>query len=142
MRLLMALILGSGLCLSMAFAQSSQDTESNMSCVERLQMPVYPPLAAAARIRGSVIATAVISTGGSAQIAIAISPGAHSLLTPAVEKALRASQFRKSCAGKSVTLVFNFVLGEELDPDGLPQRVSYSYPNQFSISVPPRIAQP
>jgi hypothetical protein len=67
---------------------------------------------------------------------------AKRLLTPEVEKALRASAFRKGCGGKSVRLVFNFILGEELDPNRLPQTVSFGYPNQFWISVPPQIIQP
>jgi hypothetical protein len=41
----------------------AQEADSNMSCVERLEMPVYPKLAEAARIRGSVTATVVVSFG-------------------------------------------------------------------------------
>lgn len=59
----------------------------------------------------------------------------HPLLRPAVEKVIRGSAFLKTCGGKTVTLVFNFVLGG-LDPDNLPQRVSFGYPNQFWIAVP------
>ncbi len=126
------------LCCWPALAQSNQAEDSNMSCVERLQMPVYPRLAEQARISGSVTATVVVAPDGSLQTKAA----GHPILAPAVEKAIRASAFRTYCAGKSVRLVFDFVLGEELDPDKLPQRVSFSYPNQFWISVPPRIVQP
>ena len=115
----------------------AQEAESNMACVERLEMPVYPPLAAAARISGSVTATGVLASDGS--VRTTFSPGAHRLLPPAVQKALGGSSFRKDCIGKSVTLVFNFAFGKELDPDRLPQRVSFGYPNQFWISVPPRV---
>jgi hypothetical protein len=113
----------------------AQDTESNMACVERLQMPVYPKLAEAASIRGSITATVVISPTGSIQSTLS----GHKLLSPAVEKALRASIFRKSCGGKSVTLLFNFVVGDGFDPEKLPQRISFGYPNEFWISVPPRV---
>jgi hypothetical protein len=125
-------------CVGVAFAQPSQDAESNVSCVERLQMPVYPKLAEAARISGTVNATVVVPSDGPVQMKVA----GHSILAPAVEKALRASTFRKACSGKSVTLVFKFVLADEFDPDKLPQRVSFGYPNQFWISVPPRVAEP
>lgn len=64
---------------------------------------------------------------------------AHPHLAPAVEQALRSSNFGKACAGKSVTLVFNFVIDEKLDP-GAAVRISFSYPNQFSIMVPHPVA--
>jgi hypothetical protein len=133
------LLLILALCSWPAVAQTNQEAESNMSCVERLQMPVYPPLAAQARIGGSITATVVVASDGSTQTKF--SSGAHRLLTPAVERALRASAFHKSCAGKPVKLVFNFELGEELDPDHLRQRVSFGYPNLFWISTPPRIIE-
>jgi hypothetical protein len=125
------------LCAWLALAQSNQGGESNMSCVERLQVPVYPPLARAARIRGSVEASVLIS----ADVSIQTTSGAHILSPSAVEKAIRASTFRKTCNGKSVTLIFNFVLGEELDRDRLPQRVSFGYPNRFWISAPPQVIE-
>jgi hypothetical protein len=55
----------------------------------------------------------------------------HPLLAAAVEKALRASSFRKTCSDKSVRLIFDF--GFDSDPG---KRVSYGYPNQFWIAVP------
>jgi len=64
MRLLATLILAGTASLWTAFAQ---DTESNMSCVGRLQMPVYPPLANQARISGQVTATVVVASDGSVQ---------------------------------------------------------------------------
>ncbi len=87
------------LCSWPALAQSNQESETNMSCVERLQMPVYPPLADQARIAGSVTATVVVASDGSIQTEVV----GHALLSPAVEKAIRASAFRKTCGGKSVT---------------------------------------
>jgi hypothetical protein len=121
------------LCSWPAFAQTNQDADSNMACVDRLEMPVYPPLANAARITGSVTATVVVASDGSLQTQAV----GHKLLAPAVEKAIRASTFLVTCGGKSVRLVFNFVLAENLAPDKLSQRVSFGYPNQFWISVPP-----
>ncbi len=135
----MRLLLILALCSWPALAQTNQEAESNMSCVERLQMPLYPGLAAAARVSGSVTATVVISANSSNQTTF--SSGSHKLLSPAVDYALRASSFRKSCTGKSVILVFNFVLSDYY-PDGKLQRVSFGYPNQFWISELPRIVQP
>ncbi len=77
-----------------------------------MNMPVYPKLAEQARISGSVTATVVVASDGSLQTNAA----GHRLLAPAVEKAIRASAFLKTCSGKSVRLVFNFVLANS-DPD-------------------------
>lgn len=146
MRLLAVLALTCTVCLWTALAQTDQDTESNTSCLERLRMPVYPKLAEQARISGSLTATVTLNPDGSVQRTVletgSGSATAKRLFPAAVEQALRASAFRKTCGGKSVKLVFNFVLGEELDPNGLPQTVSFGYPNQFWISVPPRLVQP
>lgn len=122
-------------CLTLVGMAYAQDSESNMSCVERLQMPLYPPLASQARISSSVSATAIVASDGSAQTKIT----GHPVLAEAAEKALRASTFRPACVGKSVRLVFNFVLDEDHDPGRLPQRVAFGYPNQFWISVAPQI---
>jgi outer membrane biosynthesis protein TonB len=143
MRLMAALAL---LGLWTAQAQPAADTESNTQCIERLRMPVYPKLADAARISGSLTATVVLGPDGSIQNTVLdmglASATAKRMFPRAVEEALRASAFRKACGGRSVTLVFNFVLGEELDPNHLPQAVSFGYPNRFWISVPPNIVQP
>jgi hypothetical protein len=132
------LLLALALCSWPALAQSNQEADSNMSCVERLQMPVYPKLAEQAAIRGSVTAMVIVASDGSPQTKAV----GHKLLVPAVEKAINTSAFLKTCGGKSVKLIFNFVVGENFDPDKLPQRVSFGYPNQFWISVPPRVVQP
>ena len=109
-----------------------------MSCVERLQMPVYPPLARQASIAGTVTTIVALMADGSAQV----DAEGHRLLTQAVEKAIKASIFRKECAGKSIKLLFSFVAGGELDPEKLPYRISFGYPNQFWITAPGMLAQP
>jgi hypothetical protein len=119
------------LCSWPVLAQSNLEADSNMSCVERLEVPVYPPLARAALVSGSVTATVVPGSDGTLQTNAA----GHLLLAAAVEKALRASSFRKTCGGKSVRLIFNF--GFDSDPG---KRVSFGYPNQFWIAVPLPIA--
>lgn len=92
-------------CFALVGTAYAQDSESNMSCVERLEMPVYPPLANSARISGSVTATVVVASDGSLQTQAA----GHKLLAPAVEKALRASVFRSNCGGKTVRLIFPII---------------------------------
>jgi hypothetical protein len=133
----MRLLLTFALCSWTALAQTNQDADSNMSCVERLQMPAYPPLAAAARISGKLAVTVAISPGGAIQKAsvdVELGTVNAKLLVPAVETALRASAFRSDCSGKSVRLIFNF--GFDSDQG---KAVSFGYPNKFWISVPPPI---
>jgi hypothetical protein len=129
-----------------ASAQSKQDTESNTHCIERLRMPIYPKLADAARISGSLTATVMLGPDGSIQNIAVVTAGtsatAKRLFPPVVEDALRASALSNTCGGRSVRLVFHFVLGEGMDPNHLSQTVSFGYPNQFWISVPPKIVQP
>jgi hypothetical protein len=55
-------------------------------------------------------------------------------LADAGKTAIAASTFRKSCSGKSVTVVFNFVIDEAQKGNS---RFSFGYPNQFWISVLP-----
>jgi hypothetical protein len=54
-------------CFALVGTAYAQDSESNMSCVERLEMPVYPPLAATARISGNLTANVSISPDASIQ---------------------------------------------------------------------------
>ena len=145
----MRLLLGFAIMVlsSAAFAQSGSQTESNMYCVERMQMPVYPKLADAARVSGTSKATVTLDSDGSVRQPIITDMGnasttAKRLFPPVVQEALRRSRFRKNCGGKSVRFVFIFELSEELDPNHLPQTISYGYPNRFWISVPPRPFQP
>ena len=120
----MRLLLMLAACVAIA---SGQETETNMSCVERLQMPLYPRLAQHAGISGQVTVRVSISTDSAVNME---SDGPH-MLVPYVERALRASTFRKTCGGKVVQLVFNFDFDE--DPY---KAVSFRYPNEFFITVP------
>ncbi|HEX5227446.1 MAG TPA: hypothetical protein VFW44_07030 [Bryobacteraceae bacterium] len=114
------------ICGVIAFAQSDQ-TETNMSCVERLQLPRYPALAYEAGISGQVTATVAIPSSGPSHV----ESNGPKLLAPYVEDAIKASVFRQTCAGKSVRLVFNFDFDE--DPT---KGIAFGYPNQFFIKVP------
>lgn len=120
------------LCFALVATAYAQEVDSNMSCVERLQMPVYPALARAARISGRVTATVVVASDSPLQTKAV----GNKLLTEAVGKAISASVFLKICGGKSVHLIFNF--GFDSDPG---RRASFGYPNQFWISVAPQVIE-
>ena len=98
--------------------QPRTEIAANMDCVDRLSLPAYPELDDMARIAGTVRATVVLSASGSIEKTVldmdaAAKKTARELFPAAVEKALRASAFRSGCGGKSTTLVFSFVLGED-----------------------------
>jgi hypothetical protein len=122
------------LCLPV-FGQSGPDAGANMACVERLEMPKYPWFARVAYIQGNVVAKITIGADGS--VKAVNSPDAHPILVPPVEHALRASKFGSSCAGKSVTLVYDFAIDKDIKSDQAGQTVSFSFPNHFWITVPP-----
>src|SRR5579862_654562 len=109
----------------------AQDSESNMSCVERLEMPQYPPLPRQARISGSVTATASLGSTG----VVETKTVGHPLLADAVTKAVAGSAFLKSCAGKSVIVIYDFEI-DTTEQSNAPTKLSFSYPNQFRITVP------
>ena len=109
-------------------AACAQDAEPNMACVERLAIPKYPALAAQARISGNVAATITIDSDGSTHT----NTTGHSLLAPYTKDAIHRSRFRSDCGGKTLKLIFHF----DFDADPL-KAVSFSYPNQFWITVPP-----
>lgn len=119
-------------------------TETNIACVERLEIPTYPPLAKAARIAGALTASLTVGLDGSAQgVTLTTESGTrpHPILRPSVEKSVGASSFARACAGKTVTLVFHFELGEKLT-DSLQPITSFGYPNHFWITAPPMLMQP
>jgi hypothetical protein len=119
-------------CFALVGIGNAQDLEFNMSCVERLEMPVYPPLAHAAKVQGSLTTTAILGSNG----VVATKIVGHPLLAEAGKAAIAASTFRKGCAGKPVTIVFNFVIDEDQKTGS---RFSFGYPNQFWISVVPSL---
>jgi hypothetical protein len=123
--------------------ESAQD--SNAACIERVQVPSYPPLARQAQVEGVLVVNVKLAPNAtvkevSAQSHLNVDRFAPILLEP-IKKALRKSEFRRDCAGKSLVLVFEFRI--EGDPsNGREQDVSFGYPNRFFITVRPAIAQP
>jgi hypothetical protein len=109
-------------------------TETNIVCVERLEIPTYPPLAKQARIAGVLTASVRLGADGSiGEILSRFTPTSEKegMFVSVVEESLRASAFAKSCAGKKVGLIFNFVLTEAKASTQL--KFSFSYPNQFGL---------
>ncbi len=110
--------------------------DSNIGCVERLEIPRYPPLATQARIEGTITASVLISPEGVPKPlgteAASKFAQAKNLLSQPVWKVISDGKFRSDCAGNIVKLVFHFTLkGISNNPR---QTVSFGYPNVFWIA--------
>jgi hypothetical protein len=133
--------------LTVSVLPAIAQTETNIACVERLEIPAYPALPKEARIAGVLTATVLIGPEASIEQITSDwnSPSTsgykrENLFLPAVEKSLRRSTFTKSCAGRKVTLVFNFVLSE--NPRLQETTSFFGYPNRFWIAAPMMLVQP
>lgn len=118
----------------------AQSGAEHMACIEKLEVPLYPALAAQARIAGTVTANVKLNPGGTVNtISLSVeakTKSAKGVLGPPVESALRSSSYRGGCEAKPITLVFDFVLGENFLPNGQKQKVIFEYPNRFTIITP------
>jgi hypothetical protein len=124
-----------------AQSPSSQKEGPNTNCIARLQLPAYPPLADAARVTANLGVEVVVGPAGHAKdLSITVASAREKgLFGPALEKAIQASKFDEACKGMKVNLIFHFILEDA--PAAVPS-TSFGYPNQFWISVPPRLVQP
>jgi hypothetical protein len=68
--------------------------------------------------------------------------GAHELLLQAAERSLRSAKFAAACEGSRFEVVFIFKIeGEETAVYDL-GTVTFSWPNQFAVTVRPPKPQP
>jgi hypothetical protein len=122
-----------------AAAQQSGDTV-NMSCVERLDLPMYPRLADAARISAGVVTAIRVGSGGTINAITSEVKAVAAVKTAflrSVEDAVRSSRFAAACAGRTVTIELQFSLGEQVGTE----HVSFAYPNRFTIFAPAKVIQ-
>jgi hypothetical protein len=130
MRPIVALVL-------LAVAKSLAGADSNVGCIERLDIPGYPPLAASAGVSLTISATVLLSPDGTIQetklIAIGPNEKSKSLFVSAVQTALNQSTFQKACAGKLIDLTYDFALDDNPKFKELVSRISFTYPNKFWI---------
>jgi hypothetical protein len=113
-------------------AQNRFEPETNMACVERLPMPVYPALARQARIEGTVTATVLLSARASVEKIttdfLSKTPKITGDLIQSVEDSIRQAAFRAWCGDKTIVLIFDFkIAGQE----------SFGFPNKFWIVAEP-----
>ena len=116
-------------------AQNPFEPETNIGCVERLQIPAYPAVARQAQLEATITASVLLSPKPTVQQQITTqfkskTQRAAALLMPVVEKAIQETSFRSDCTGKTVVLIFDFKVAGQ-------QSVSYGYPNKFWIVTAP-----
>lgn len=119
-------------------AQPAATSGGDMACIQRLIVPDYPALARQARIAADVTVSVVIGhDSASHQITTQVEKpkgDVRRLFSERVEKAVRASTFNQQCVGKIIELVFSFEMGLDMPVEGSKQTISFSYPNQFTIT--------
>ncbi len=111
-------------------AQNPFEADTNIACVERLQMPAYS-LGRQGQMEGTITASVVLSPKPTVQLQVTTQFASKrqkvaGVLMQAVEKAIERAAFRPYCAGKTVVLIFDFKVGGR-------QGVSFGYPNKFWI---------
>lgn len=118
MRILLAIAVTS--LIAPIYVQTASN-DSGLGCFENLAAPEYPKAAMQAGVEGSVWITAQVSPQGAIQklepnVVSAYSEGAK-MLTPPVEKAVRAAKVRPACNGKTMTVVFRYALYGSATPN-------------------------
>jgi hypothetical protein len=110
------------------------EDQSNMSCVKRLQLPLYPSIAQSARITVAFTAAIVVANDGSAQstsfegVSGPRPDLAKLFFFPEVERSLKGSEFDVTCNGRTVRMAFDFRM--DRNP---PNLAVFGFPNRFEI---------
>jgi Gram-negative bacterial TonB protein C-terminal len=95
-------------------AQPPPPADPGFECFAHIETPEFPRSALQAHVDGTVyIRVQVTPQGAPDKIDTTVASSwadGPKLLTPAVEKAVRASTFKPECAGKTVAVVFRYEL--------------------------------
>jgi hypothetical protein len=131
--------------MSPCYGKAQQKSGEGLGCFEDLVAPEYPKAALQAHIDGTVWTTTQVNPQGGigkieTQVVSAWADGSK-LLTPPVEKAIRAAKVKSECAGKSVPVVFRYQLFGEPVPN--PKATSRTEkPNILWIESQPESIKP
>ncbi len=122
------------LAIAISSIGMAQDVDgTNMNCIKRLEMPVYPALARSALITGTVTASVALDTEAKAQkVETSFASRSLGMLNESLIAALKKSDFQKSCVGKTVRIVFHFEITGRF-ADNPKVTFAYGYPNEFWI---------
>jgi len=116
--------------------------EPGFECFDHVETPEFPRAALQAHVDGTVYIWAKLTAQGTLdkidnQVASSWADGPK-LLTPAVEKAVRASTFKMNCAGKTVAVVYRYELHGE--PTATPKTSTRTEFNILFIESAPAMA--
>ena len=116
---------------------------SNIECLERLEIPDYPPLARSARIQVIQTVKVLLSDQATIQNIEQSLQGKvvklDRLFKDSAEKALKNSQFSKTCGGKTIMLVFHYEIRDDPNRSSL---FAFGPPNHFWIRYGPVYVMP
>lgn|SRR5271157_4261122 len=118
------------------------ESPSNIGCLERLEMPGYPQLPRSVRLQGIQTVKVLLSEQATVQTVESSlqgrTTGTEKYFKESAEKALKNSQFSKTCGGKTITLVFHY----EFREDDSKSLFAFGPPNHFWIRAGPSYVMP
>src|SRR4051794_38402580 len=94
-----------------AASEMRPDDQQTIECIDRLMVPPYPRIGLITVSSGTLRAVITLGESGtvkSQRFEVISDPKNLGIFQPAVERALKVSRFRPSCAGRTVSLVFRF----------------------------------
>jgi len=107
---------------------------TNIECVERLEIPDYPPLPRTASIQATQTVKVLLSDQATGQRIETSLQGKHPTVEKdfkdGAEKALKNSRFLKTCGGKTISLIFHYELRADDNKSSL---FAFGPPNHFWI---------
>jgi len=119
------------------------ESPSNIECLERLEIPDYPPLARQAHIQVMQTVKVLLSGHAAVQNIESSLQGKHPTVDKdfkeGAEKALKNSRFSKTCGGKTVALVFHYEIRDDPNRSSL---FAFGPPNHFWIRYGPVYVNP
>jgi len=110
------------------------ESPSNIECLERLEMPDFPPVPRAAHIQSIQTVKVLLSdqaTVRTVESSVQGSIGTEKYFKESAEKTLKNSRFSKTCGGKTITLVFHYEFREDSDKS----LSAFAPPNHLWIRV-------
>lgn len=120
-----------------------EGSPSNIECLERLEIPDYPPLARMAQIQVIQTVKVLLSDQATVQdVDQSLQGKVVKLDGPfkeGAEKALKNSRFSKSCGGKTITLVFHYEIRDDPNRSSL---FAFGPPNHFWVRAGPFYVMP
>jgi len=116
---------------------------SNIECLERLEIPGYPPLSRQANIQVIQTVKVLLSDQATIQDVEQSLRGKvvklDRLFKEGAEKALKNSRFSKTCGGRTITLVFHYEIRDDPNRSAL---FAFGPPNHFWIRAVPFYVTP